>query len=77
MSVRLETGAAARNVTIRRAVTGVDVSRVILPMAMPQAVHHKVINTPCTGLVKFVCFTVYREFFASGNFGENATWKVC
>ena len=22
-------------------------------------------------------FTVYREFFASGNFGENDAWKVC
>ena len=21
--------------------------------------------------------TVYREFFASGNFGENDAWKVC
>ena len=26
---------------------------------------------------RFWCTTVYREFFASGNFGENATWKAC
>ena len=24
-----------------------------------------------------VCNTVYREFFSSGNFGENDAWKVC
>ena len=23
------------------------------------------------------CHTIYREIFASGNFGENDAWKVC
>ena len=27
--------------------------------------------------LKFILHTVYREFFASGNFGENDAWKVC
>ena len=46
--------------------------KLLSPFTAPSVLH---VSDPV--MIDHSLITIYREFFASGNFGKNGTWKVC
>ena len=54
-----------------------QIAQIIQMLALPQLDEESRDKDLYDRFEKVSSITVYREFFASGNFGENDTWKVC